>query len=107
MGIDYSLIGQRIKKRRRAAGKTQDDLAESLGFSIGYISQIERGISKVNLETLSRIADSLGCDLCELIDSSSSRTQSYLSAELDEIYRTLSDSQRRLLLEIAVLISKY
>ena len=50
MNVDYSLIGERIKKTRKMRGMTQDALAERLGVSIGYVSQVERGITKISLD---------------------------------------------------------
>ena len=67
MSVDYAAIGQRIKGRRREQKRTQEWLAEQLQVSVGYISQIERGVTKVNLDTLSEIGASLGCDLGELV----------------------------------------
>ena len=45
MSVDYQLIGRRISQYRRAERKTQENLAEGLGVSVGYISQIERGVT--------------------------------------------------------------
>ena len=46
MSIDYKLLGERIKQQRRIKGTTQENFAEYLNVSVGYISQIERGITK-------------------------------------------------------------
>ena len=46
MSVDYRSIGGRIKQRRRATGMTQEQLAERLFVTVGYVSQLERGISK-------------------------------------------------------------
>ncbi|MBQ3826264.1 MAG: helix-turn-helix transcriptional regulator [Spirochaetaceae bacterium] len=51
MSIDYRLIGQKIQTKRKTLHKTQENMAESISVTVGYISQIERGITKVNLET--------------------------------------------------------
>ena len=52
--MDYGAIGQRIKQVRRSRDMTQERLAEALSVSVGYISQIERGVTKINLDTLAR-----------------------------------------------------
>ena len=52
MNVDYGAIGQRIKQVRRSRDMTQERLAEALSVSVGYISQIERGVTKINLDTL-------------------------------------------------------
>ena len=55
MNVDYAAIGQRIKQVRRSRGLTQERLAEALSVSVGYISQMERGVTKINLDTLAAV----------------------------------------------------
>lgn len=63
MNIDYKLIGRRIQQIRKEKGLTQDNLSEKINVTVGYISQIERGITKINLDTLAQIATILECDI--------------------------------------------
>lgn len=102
--IDYSIIGKRVKLRRKAVHKTQDNLAEALGVTVGYISQVERGVTKVSLDTLARIATVLQCDIAELVSGVTPEHGSYLSEELGGIYRSMNDQERSLLLQIAEII---
>lgn len=104
MGIDYRVIGQRIKERRKALHKTQDNLAEGLSVSVGYVSQIERGVTRPNLDTLGRIAALLGCDLSELVTGVITVQAGYLQTELHKICGGMNDTQRSMLLEIAQVI---
>lgn len=58
------LIGQKIKEAREAAGKSQKDLAEILGFeSATAISLIESGERKVKVEDLEKITEFLHKDI--------------------------------------------
>ena len=107
MKIDYRLIGQRIKERRKAMHKTQDNLAEALAVSVGYISQIERGVTKISLDTLAKIATALDCSIAELIEGTSPSQKEYFNQEIQDACLRLNPKQRRLLLEMAHLISKY
>ncbi|MGI5966255.1 MULTISPECIES: helix-turn-helix domain-containing protein [Anaerotruncus] len=107
MGVDYSAIGRRMKQKRKQAGMTQDNLAEKLSVSVGYISQMERGVTKISLETLSRIAVALDCDITELISGVSLREDNYLHEEIENACHRLGPHQRQLLLEIADVIAKY
>lgn len=59
MGIDYSKLGLRLKKRRKELGLTQERLAEYCDVSSTYISHIETGIAKVSLEVLYRVSIAL------------------------------------------------
>ena len=56
MPLDYTIIGQRLKKARKAKKMTQDELSEKLDVSIAFLSRIERGTSEVNLKRLAEIA---------------------------------------------------
>ena len=107
MRIDYSAIGQRIKARRKGLGKTQDKLAETLGVSIGYISQIERGVTKINLDTLSEIATFLDCDIAELITGTLPSQNNYLSHDLGRLYEKMSHEQKLMLMELARIVLKH
>lgn len=97
MSIDYKLIGTRIKQQRKETGKTQENLAESLGVTVGYVSQIERGITKVNLETLSEISYILKTDLCYFITGTVTNNSNYFQDEILSKYSQLSENQKRLL----------
>ena len=52
--IDYKRLGQRLKELREAHGLTQSQLAEAVGCTDGYISQMERSVSNPSLEFLVR-----------------------------------------------------
>ena len=100
MAIDFKLIGVRIKEKRKASGKTQADLAADLYVSSGYISQIERGIAKVNLETLSDIADLLECDIADFVSMSNLHSNDTLKENFSLLYNKLEIEERQLLIEL-------
>ncbi len=106
MSMDYNLIGSRIKQRRREAMLTQENLAEKLSVSVGYVSQIERGITKVNLDTLSTLADLLHCSVADLICDASPVQKEFLYPEMNRLFHELTSNQRKLLYEIAKLIQQ-
>lgn len=60
--IDFALIGKRIKASRKKARITQAQLAEKLGISVAYMSQIETGKTKISLSRLAQIAKFLQTD---------------------------------------------
>lgn len=59
-------IGQEIRTLRRLRGMTMKDLAEQTGKTIGFISQVERGLSRPSLATLQDLAEALGVPLAWL-----------------------------------------
>ncbi|WP_158969513.1 helix-turn-helix domain-containing protein [Chachezhania sediminis] len=54
-----SAVGKQIRELRKARGQTLTELAGKVGRSVGHLSELERGISPITIETLSRIADAL------------------------------------------------
>ncbi|MBT6094825.1 MAG: helix-turn-helix transcriptional regulator [Rhodospirillaceae bacterium] len=53
-------LGAQIRDLRKAKRITLQSLAETIGRSVGYVSQLERGLSSVDIETLHAISDALG-----------------------------------------------
>lgn len=50
--VDHREIGNRIKNRRKSMGISQKDLAESIGITASYLSNIERGVSSASLDLI-------------------------------------------------------
>ena len=65
----YKNIGIRISKYRNKRGLTQEDLANAVGVSYSYITQIEapNAVKKMSLEVLFDIADTLKVDIKDLL----------------------------------------
>lgn len=101
MSVDYKLIGQRVKEKRKQKGYTQENLAEALGVTVGYVSQIERGVTKINLDTLSSISVFCECDISYFLTGTTVAQSSFLQEETAKIISDLDSSKRRLLYSIA------
>lgn len=56
-------IGSRIKELRQLKGYTQAELAELVDISTNYIGYIERGRRTLSLQTLERLAHTLGVEV--------------------------------------------
>ena len=55
------LIGERVQRRRKMLGMTQDQLEAASGVPQGSISRIERGVAEtIQAATLLRFAQALG-----------------------------------------------
>lgn len=59
MKLDYSQIGKRIARRRRALKLTQSQVEEKTDLAYKYLSNIERGISIPSTEVIMRLAVAL------------------------------------------------
>jgi transcriptional regulator with XRE-family HTH domain len=53
-------FGPLLRRRRRAAGLTQDEPAERAGLSVRAVRDTERGASRPHRRTIGRLADALG-----------------------------------------------
>ena len=100
MNIDYKLIGERIKQARKRKGMTQEVLAERLGVSIGYVSQVERGITKISLDLLGAISTILECDVAALISESAVHSNDYMESEIVEAIRKMDNKKRKYIIEV-------
>ena len=56
-------IGANIKQLRTTKGMTLKDLSAMTGLSTGYLSQLERGLNSVAVDSLAKIAEATGVSL--------------------------------------------
>ena len=100
MNVDYKLIGERIKRARLVRGMTQEVLAEKLNVSIGYVSQVERGITKISLDLLGAISTILSRDVSYFVSESAIHSEKYLESELVLKISKLDDKKRKFALKM-------
>ena len=65
---DLVALGQTIRRLRRAAKLTQEELAERAGLSANYVGQIERGEKNPGALALFALARGLGVSPREFFD---------------------------------------
>ena len=106
MALDYSIIGERIRKSRLEKKLTQEVLAEKLNVSVAFISRIERGSTHVNLKRLSQICAILDIDEGTILNGTSMESKNYLSEEFAILLKDTSTETQRLIFDIARLIVK-
>lgn len=57
---DQTILGERLRERRQALGLTLKQVADGASLSVGFISQIERGITTPSLSSLVNVSRVLG-----------------------------------------------
>ncbi len=67
--IDYSKMAQNLKKARIINGLAQKDIAQALGTTTTYISNIENGKTKLNLQVIIAYSQICCFSIDHLIDS--------------------------------------
>jgi len=55
----YQIVGQKVRKRRKELGFTQERLAEISGLHRTYIAGIEAGKRNISLKNLEKLAKAL------------------------------------------------
>jgi transcriptional regulator with XRE-family HTH domain len=61
----YRSVGRRIGEVRASRGVTQEQLAEQLDVTVGYVQQVETGRKNLSLKSLATFADALGATVPE------------------------------------------
>ena len=56
-------LGAALRSRRKRLGYTQEDLADTLGFSPRLVGEIERGRGTVGIDKVLAFATALGVDV--------------------------------------------
>jgi len=62
-------VNEKIRLIRESKGLTQEDVAKKLDISVNSYGDIERGNTNLKLNRLEQIAEILGVQLPELVDS--------------------------------------
>ena len=95
MSINYETLGRNLYGYRKKKKLTQEELAEQLNLSVGFISQLERGITKPSLDTLSEICSYLDCPIGDLLECSND-SNSPLLFEFLELFQALPKREQYL-----------
>ena len=101
MGIDYSIVGERLKKARHDQKLTQEKLAEKLDVSVAYISRVESGSSHVNLKRLNQLCTLLDVSESYILTGAAENSKSYLDGEFKELLEKCTPEQQKLIYNIA------
>jgi len=106
VALDYTIIGERLKKARTDKKLTQEKLAEQLDVSIAFLSRIERGNSHISLKRLSEVCDILGVTEGYILNGASSTSGNYLTSEFNEILNHTTPDKQKLIYKLAKVITE-
>ncbi|SHK10490.1 helix-turn-helix domain-containing protein [Paramaledivibacter caminithermalis] len=68
-------IGKAIKKLRISKKLTLKDLSDRTGLSTGFLSQLERGLTTIAIDSLENVANALDVDLSYFILSKDNKKE--------------------------------
>ncbi len=97
MEIDYKEVGRRIARERKKNSLTQEQLAEKIGMSGNYISNIENRYSIPSLETLVKICSALNVTPDYLLLGSVYSSTAYLADTIAKKIEKCNSRERRLI----------
>lgn len=97
---DYYLIGQNIRKFRKAKGLSQESLAEQIGISTTHMSHIETGSTKLSLPVLIKLSQILEVSTDSMIFGESGNDAAVADRCIAELLEGTSVGQRRVIGEV-------
>lgn len=86
-------VGVRMRQFRKEQGLTLRELAAQSGLSIGFLSQVERGISLIGLTALGSVASALDRSVAEFFNGAEPAAAQEAAPERSPSYFTLSRAQ--------------
>ena len=98
--LDLQLIGSRIKAVRANRGMSQADLAVKAAVSLPLISNIERGKTRMQLETFVKVAEALQVSADHLLRADVPEVRTIYQGELAEVLDGCSASEMEAILNI-------
>lgn len=101
MELDYKAIGKRIKIARIKADLTQERLAENVGVSATYMSNIETGTTRVSLTTLVTIANALSVTVDDLLCDNVKKARVPFEKDIAGILESCDEYEIRMITDMA------
>lgn len=104
MALDYSIIGERLKKARMDKKLTQEQLAEKLDVSVAFLSRAERGTIKINLSRITQICDILNVSISYILTGTLSNAKDYLTEDFSNLLKDCPPEKLKLIYDIAKVV---
>lgn len=101
MGIDYNIVGERLKRARLNKQLTQENLAEKLDVSVAYLSRVECGSSRINLKRLHELCALLDVSEGYILSGSSEDSKNYLDEDFKNLLEKCTPEQQKLIYNLA------
>lgn len=98
--IDYAKLGLKIKDMRISKGFTQESLAEMVGCNTSHISNIENNHTKVSLNILLSIANSLHTSIDYLLSNQYDNSSLALDNEILRAIQNIDNTKKEKLIKM-------
>ena len=97
--IDYKTIGEKIRKKRKENGLSQEKLAELCDVGTTHISHIETGNCIPSLKVFISIVNTLSCSADELLCNELNQSEHIFSHDLAKLLEDCSKNELRIIKE--------
>lgn len=104
--LDYRVIGERLRKQRKKAALTQENVAERANITVVYMSKIENGRVRPTLDLLCQICEIVGLDLGDLFHDASTRSAVYQNEEVLRLFNACSPAVKPIALELLMKLAE-
>lgn len=98
--VDYRELGLRIKNMRQNRKLTQENLAELVGCNTSHISNIENNHTKVSLNVLLAIANTLNTSIDYLLSDQYENTSLALENEILRVIKNCDNKKKKKILKL-------
>ncbi len=85
-------VGKKIKDLRTSNSMTLKDLSEKTGFSIGFLSQLERGLTTIAIDSLEKIAEVLSVDVTYFFSVPKDKKEIVLKSYEKEVCQVINNN---------------
>lgn len=104
--VDYVQLGQNIKKYRRMANLTQEQLASMTGYSDSHIGQIENAYGIPSYEAVFKIAVALNVTLDQLSYGYTKNLDGYFIQEMLRISEQFDEKQKAFAIDMMIALAE-
>ena len=94
------MIGQRIRKYRKACMMSQEELAEIVNISTTHMSHIETGNTKLSLPVIADIAEALNVSVDDLLSDTPAMGEDCCAKEITALLNGATTKERKIVLDI-------
>ena len=104
--LDYRIIGERLKKKRKSSGLTQEEVAELVDITVVYLSKIENGHVRPTLDLLCQVSEIVGIDLGDLFSNVSTNSAAYQNEKVVQLFNACSPTVKPIALDLLAKLSE-
>ena len=97
-------LGKRIRAIRTERGMTQERLANMAQLSGKFLGEVERGVSNISIDRLSKVAEVLGVELRDFLENEHERSRTELIHEITRMAPKLSDKDAKVVYRLVKIL---